>query len=303
MEMPPNHTPPSQSTSPAALLCPKSPTSSPQTEPFAQTDKPAEPPRPPLALTLPSTDAQPSSTPILTHHNAPLDDSANEEIFRTPVTTPTPFTPVQKQPARDKQPLRQLMTYARSRLGKTESKDLVRNLSNEFNLREKSKEPSKSRKPSSKKPTLKLSVKPGSIIFCDLCDNCSTVLKDTFLNTKQKKIYKQMRKIDINFSLSRKRIHLVIDENTVPASATVESRWNLRVAGGPVPKSPVPNFWAPGAQFLGIRCPKYLEIFLEKKNLFFFIFLLGNSTFAQVRVGPRTQRRFLKELREKDDRG
>jgi hypothetical protein len=165
MEMPPTRTPPSPSTSQAALPCPKSQTSSPQTEPLAPTpasDKPAEPPRPPLALTLPSTDAQPPSTPILTHQNAPLDESMNEEIFRTPMSTPTPVTPVQKQPTRD-QPPRQVMTRARTRLTENESEDLVRNLSNEFNLREKSKEPPKARKsttsttrkPSSKKPPFK----------------------------------------------------------------------------------------------------------------------------------------------------
>jgi hypothetical protein len=34
------------------------------------------------------------------------------------------------------------------------------------------------------------------------------------------------------------------------------------------------QFWAPGAQFLGTRCPKYLEIFLKKKRNFFFLFIL-----------------------------
>jgi hypothetical protein len=42
-----------------------------------------------------------------------------------------------------------------------------------------------------------------------------------------------------------------------------------------------------------------LEIFLEqfeKKNIFFSVLLLENQNFARVRVGPRTQKRFIERI-------
>merc|ERR1712037_379630 len=141
MEMPPSRTPASSSTSPAVLPCPKSQASSSQTQQMAQIsvqDSFPEPTTPTPALTLPSTDAQPPSTPVLTHQNEPLDDSGNEEIFRTPMSTPNPVTPAKKQPGTGRKPTGQMMTRARTRLADAESRELARNLSNEFTLRKDS---------------------------------------------------------------------------------------------------------------------------------------------------------------------